>query len=1627
MNLEQSHGEMESRIVDFETSNWQKAKAMFVEARRDKDEEVKLGQFLQGWVSVQDAKDMCIATKNQASKEYAPMLGSILNKIDMASKVGDLAMKSAPESIGLAWMGVKLCLHSVMDDFATCQSFGVACSDIIGILISCACYGRMFGIPKGPKSFQEIHSQIVDQIPQIYCNILEVSFSVKKYMSHNKLVRTGKYFFKSANEKFKDKIQALHENEAKMSDFAHTASEQMQEYYSTKMLANQSRSFEAQDAIARDLQVLKEELSSYEHIRKSDEISNAELLEHLRGINTKTPLAAAKEQCQNYRKQLRMDAVQSNILQAKINERSPPETCTWIFRHRDYEEWRDAPSNNILWVSGRGGCGKSILVSAIIDTLRTEVEEGRNLLHYFYCDAGDESSKKTEKIHKHLLSQLLEMVEKTDAVGKIDEANKVTNKFLQKRTDTKQAKRISSKDSISFTEAYQDLARILGQPKIYLVIDALDECIDLEKEGLIQSLKDIINYEILGVRLKFLICSRPEPEIEKALNDYSSIDVEGNNSLDIESNVKVELSQLSGWTEEERDLACKEVTRKAGGYFRCVALLIQFLRKPWQRPLSHRLSELPEGLNNNYREILQKTDKAYIELLRICMTWITLAEDEIKVGEIIDIYSRTFCELEDGSKIPENDGPHQIDQIRSAGSSFVRVIPDTNIIKLRHYTVKEFFLGSRKSQTIGISGTNTLSSEPAHSEADQPFEISEKHGHIEIAITILDHISSKLFRETYMKSYLPIIGNESDVPSAPDGTVNSSMMDETDSHAVDIVALPNEDQAVSQETDDSKMTSTTSDGSVSSHSDETERENSQARLNGVSDENLDSEQPNTNGENVEVSTDNQVQDADARDGLDSDSDVDSDDLENKPVFDSFGENVRIFRYEPHYLGYHLQKIEELWGSSAHEDALWKKFSERLMDFMRPDSEAFLTWVNYLAERGQMIVKSERGTITPIHVACGYGLLSVLKRLIDRGDDTHKFTTAGWNALHFAADAPSCTQKTEMLKILLRAGHDPNSMKDCLFSPFHLLLLCGATAEEVRLFIENGADCDLRSSDKRTALQIASRSSDDLDVLKTVLEGVHDINVGDQSGQTALHLLMYRGKVPPEFLSAFLERGANVNAEDEHSKMPLAIAASWGQAETVERLVEAGAMIDDDDVGGMTALHFAALNGQSSNIQSLLKKEADAERTDFKGNTALFHAFAHGDLLTCETLVNWYKANNPSILKRANKKGKTPLRKAAAAGYTGAIEVLLNTTSDVGINEADNRLGHTPLHAAARRGHSAIVQKLIDCEADTVIKDRQGKTALQVACLAWNEDDMEGDYEEVLLSLMLEDPETASQDPILLHVAASKGSLDILRRLHEFNVDFNRQDEHGWTALEFARQYDQKQTIYFLEEKGASVGKQPSKWEITKPQYLRVSDDGLQISYIHKDEKDRACALTDHPLPAGTRRYYFEVELLRLAGEKGFPEVAIGLSGKRNAVKLFRWLPGWRRGGPTSWGYHGDDGAIECSTEDSEWRKNESKRYRYGDTVGCGFDRDRRAIFFTRNGVRLMNAASTNVTGRLYPVVGISDSITLRTNFGASEFKWKPGNMRDFDVDIVTEEAPATDGKEEQQAAAGAERGNVDPN
>ena len=88
------------------------------------------------------------------------------------------------------------------------------------------------------------------------------------------------------------------------------------------------------------------------------------------------------------------------------------------------------------------------------------------------------------------------------------------------------------------------------------------------------------------------------------------------------------------------------------------------------------------------------------------------------------------------------------------------------------------------------------------------------------------------------------------------------------------------------------------------------------------------------------------------------------------------------------------------------------------------------------------------------------------------------------------------------------------------------------------------------------------------------------------------------------VKALLDRGAEVNPNDNSGWTPLMEAAFAGHADTIRALLERGADVNVKDRTGWTPLMEAASKGHLEAVKALLAYGADANAKNVKGWTAL---------------------------------------------------------------------------------------------------------------------------------------------------------------------------------------------------------------------------------------------------------------------------------------------------------------------------------------------------------------------------------------------------------------------------------------
>jgi Cdc6-like AAA superfamily ATPase len=528
-------------------------------------------------------------------------------------------------------------------------------------------------------------------------------------------------------------------HDEQMSKFATIASQQLTDY-------NQRTALQSQKLMVGTLDGIKAQLEESVRLREAQ----TEDLHTLRTLvvdmnKDLTPHGVALKQFEQNTRKLKAISNQQVELNAKIARRLPAQTCTWIYEQDAFLDWYQSTDSAMLWISGGPGFGKSILMAAVIDELQkraSKAEATGHIVVYCFCNRGAAITRETDRILDHLLSQVYSCL-KNSPTETLDKANKLVAQRLraseQNRTEKEGDRtKFANVFSAEFASVFRGLVALLDRP-VFAVVDALDECTD-RSTGFVETLSAMVDTKSSCPGLKIAVCSRPEQDIQDTLGAVPTILVENNNGPDIKLNAESQLSGLVGWSVQEKQLACEKIVEKAGSYFRYVDLAFEFLKQPWQRPLSKHLERLPGGVNAFYEQIIQTTPPAYAELLRYSLTWTILGSGSVRVPEVIDAYSQIYTtaeSFEHDAGEEEHTSDLQIHQIQAASVNLLLVDPKSLVIQQRHSTVSDYFLSRKSAGDVPNlqSGSRCVNCENSLS-VDSRFDISERSGHLLIASTI---------------------------------------------------------------------------------------------------------------------------------------------------------------------------------------------------------------------------------------------------------------------------------------------------------------------------------------------------------------------------------------------------------------------------------------------------------------------------------------------------------------------------------------------------------------------------------------------------------------------------------------------------------------------------------------------------------------------------------------------------------------------------------------------------------------------------------------------------------------------------------------------------------------------------
>ena len=182
-------------------------------------------------------------------------------------------------------------------------------------------------------------------------------------------------------------------------------------------------------------------------------------------------------------------------------EKHVTSTNEWLLRGADFRSWLDA-SDSLLVLYGIPGSGKTIIASSIIAEIEDSVLTSKSILLYYYFDFNDRRKQTASGCLSSLILQLALVM---------NDFQRIWLLYTLCEQGRRQPTMPEMEDALR--------GSLEASPKIYLVLDALDECQELDEVlGFIISI-----FTSWDINVKLLATTRKERNIDEALQPLKPI------------------------------------------------------------------------------------------------------------------------------------------------------------------------------------------------------------------------------------------------------------------------------------------------------------------------------------------------------------------------------------------------------------------------------------------------------------------------------------------------------------------------------------------------------------------------------------------------------------------------------------------------------------------------------------------------------------------------------------------------------------------------------------------------------------------------------------------------------------------------------------------------------------------------------------------------------------------------------------------------------------------------------------------------------------------------------------------------------------------------------------------------
>ncbi|EXL65535.1 hypothetical protein FOPG_18241 [Fusarium oxysporum f. sp. conglutinans race 2 54008] len=1005
-------------------------------------------------------------------------------------------------------------------------------------------------------------------------------------------------------------------------------------------------------------------------------------------------------------------------------ERRHTGTGAWLLNSPVFQEWK-LGSRQHLWLYGLVGCGKTILITTILDHL-LQIDTHTTLAFFF--DFNDTRKQKLEDLLRSLAVQLYYSGNKA--------ARRLDSLFTSHHDGRRQP------DTGALSACINTMIQITG--KVFVIIDALDEC--TTREELLHWLRGLASSNA-----QLLVTGRPETafqrEIPRSFDERNCVllDKKAINT-DIRSYVNATLEQKPDFVDKKLSQGTLDEIRDkigdgADGMFRWAACQLESLARCLSpKAIMIALRSLPRDLNETYRRMVQNIPSEYKSSAIRLLQFLVYTKRSLTLAEAIEVIA---------TEIDREPRGFDVDGRLSLKADVLRYCPSLVIIAevtkhaetvealhLAHFSVKEYLLEQAQfdleSASIAISKTcltYLTDIRGRHSTIRRDFPMARYAAEYWMDYAVSAETSEDIVRitvkfledETTFQRWCRLYQADRQWDHEP-GPPTASRL-----YYACLGGLAGAARDLATEGADVNAQGGPFGNALQAASFKDNREVVQLLLDKGADDNR---------EVMQLLLDKGA-DVNAQGGPFGNALHAAIYKGNREVVQLLLDKGAAGNAQGGEYGNALQAALDSGNLETAQLLLDKGTDANAEDgyygsALRAASyEGNLEVVQLLLDKGADVNAHGGYLGNALQVALYFGNLEVVRLLLDKGADVNAQGGEYGNALR----AASFEGHLEIVQLLLDKGTDVNAqggyLGNALQAASHggnletvqLLLDKGADVnaqggvygnalrassseghlEVVQLLLDKGTDVNAQGGEYGNALQAASHHNHQ-DIVQLLLDEGADVNAqGGPFGnalQTASHhnhqdivqLLLDEGADDNrEVVQLLLDKGANVNAQGGPFGNVLHAAIYKGNREVVRLLLDKGAAGNAQGGEYGNALQAASYEGNLEVVQLLLDKGADVNAHGGYYGNALQAASFNGNREVVQLLLD----KGADVNTQGGYYGSA-LRAASSEGHLEIVQLLLDKGTDV--NAQDGVYGNA-IRAASHGGNLEIVQLLLDKGAD----------------------------------------------------------------------------------------------------------------------------------------------------------------------------------------------------------------------------------------------------------------------------------------------------------------------------------------